>query len=60
VLPDFSVRLVELTARVASQLEEIFQEDIREYQQLESIDFSPNLHLRKGLKISNSIILRCP
>jgi hypothetical protein len=55
VLPDFSVRLIELNDRVNPQLEQIFQEDIREYRQLEPVEFYPDYKPRKSenLKLDN-------
>ncbi len=48
VMTDFNVRLIELSDRVNSHLEEIFQKDIREYQQLDSKDFFPDYTPKRG------------
>jgi hypothetical protein len=48
VMPDFSVRLIRPSDRVNSELEEIFQKDIREYQQLDSKDFYPDYTPKRG------------
>lgn len=55
-MPDFSVRLIELNDRANTQLEQIFQKDVREYLQLESVAYFPDYTPDRGsenVKVDN-------